>query len=136
MQSTPSPSVGTVPNLETGPDEGGGVVCEPVAQGFYISTMQTGKMPSSFWANNPNTEGTNPVILKVISTNNMSLNLVFSSESAERHTTVKEENAYYGGRHNFIAFYHVSILSRVHANRSPIFVSTARARRRHYAIEM
>ena len=63
MRSTPSPSVMSLPSFGTqGEGEEGS---EPMAQGYFISTMPTGKMPSTFWANCPKAENMRPVILKV-----------------------------------------------------------------------
>lgn len=40
-------------------------ILQPLAQGYVISTVHTGKLPSFFWANYPQAEKLYPVILRV-----------------------------------------------------------------------
>lgn len=66
LHSTPSPSMTNTTTLEIQEEEAEGSLCVPHAQGYIISTVQTGKMPGTFWASSSHSETSDPVILKVM----------------------------------------------------------------------
>lgn len=66
LHSTPSPSTANGTTLEFQEEEGEDSLCVPQAQGYIISTVQTGKMPGTFWASSSHSETSDPVILKVM----------------------------------------------------------------------
>lgn len=65
LHSTPSPSMANVTAMELQEEDGEDSLCVPYAQGYIISTVQTGKMPGTFWASSSHSETSDPVILKV-----------------------------------------------------------------------
>lgn len=66
LHSTPSPSMANVTTMDFQEEEGEDSLCVPHAQGYIISTVQTGKMPGTFWASSSHSETSDPVILKVM----------------------------------------------------------------------
>ena len=66
LHSTPSPSMANTTTAESHWQEGEDSLTVPQAQGYIISTVQTGKMPVTFWANSSHSETTDPVMLKVM----------------------------------------------------------------------
>lgn len=65
LHSTPSPSMANATTMEIQGEEAEDSLCVPYAQGYIISTVQTGKMPGTFWASSSHSETSDPVILKV-----------------------------------------------------------------------
>lgn len=66
LHSTPSPSMANTTTAESHGQEGEDSLAVPQAQGYMISTVQTGKMPVTFWANSSHSETNDPVMLKVM----------------------------------------------------------------------
>lgn len=65
LHSTPSPSTANAATIEV-QEDGDDKLSVPYAQGYIISTVQTGKMPGTFWASSSHSETCDPVILKVM----------------------------------------------------------------------
>lgn len=63
LHSTPSPSTANAATVEV-QEDGDDKLSVPYAQGYIISTVQTGKMPGTFWASSSHSETCDPVILK------------------------------------------------------------------------
>lgn len=66
LHATPSPSMANTTTAESHGQEGEDSLAVPQAQGYMISTVQTGKMPVTFWANSSHSETNDPVMLKVM----------------------------------------------------------------------